>query len=101
MARIEARIDSEIKDKARIELANHGLTISDFIRMTLTTIANEGLPKYYSLPNKELLDSLQEVVDDISGKKQLPEAHSSVELEHMLNENDDETENNSPNDKNN
>ncbi|WP_339327077.1 type II toxin-antitoxin system RelB/DinJ family antitoxin, partial [Ligilactobacillus salivarius] len=35
MARIEARIDGTIKSKAKDVLANHGLTISDFMRMTL------------------------------------------------------------------
>ncbi|KRK88819.1 type II toxin-antitoxin system RelB/DinJ family antitoxin [Lentilactobacillus sunkii] len=94
MARIEARIDSKVKDKAKVELANHGLTISDFIRMTLTTIANEGLPKYYSLPNNELLAALQEVVDDVSGKHKLPTAHSVEELKKMLN--DDEMEQTAP-----
>ena len=52
MARIEARIDGTIKSKAKDVLANHGLTISDFIRMTLTTVAHDGLPKYYSIPNR-------------------------------------------------
>ena len=51
MARIEARIDGTIKSKAKDVLANHGLTISDFMRMTLTTVAHDGLPKYYSILN--------------------------------------------------
>lgn len=54
MARIEARIDGTIKSKAKDVLANHGLTISDFMRMTLTTVAHDGLPKYYSIPNRQL-----------------------------------------------
>ena len=36
MARIEARIDGTIKSKAKDVLANH------------------GLPKYYSIPNRQL-----------------------------------------------
>lgn len=89
MARIEARIDSTIKDKAKDVLANHGLTISDFMRMTLTTVANNGLPKYYSIPNRELKASLKEVVEDLSGKKTLSEAHSVKELNKMLNSDDE------------
>ncbi|MBA1393675.1 damage-inducible protein J [Lactobacillus sp. XV13L] len=85
MDRIEARIDSATKNKAKEILANHGLTISEFARMTITTVANNGLPKYYSLPNQELSVSLQEVADDLSGKEKLPEAHSFAELEEMLN----------------
>lgn len=88
MARIEARIDGTIKSKAKDVLDNHGLTISDFIRMTLTTVANEGLPKYYSIPNRQLKDSIQEVVDDLSGKERLPEAHSLKELDQFLSSDD-------------
>lgn len=88
MARIEARIDGTIKSKAKDILANHGLTISDFMRMTLTTVANEGLPKYYSIPNRQLKDSIQEVVDDLSGRENLPEAHSLKELDQFLCSND-------------
>ncbi|KRL20328.1 type II toxin-antitoxin system RelB/DinJ family antitoxin [Lentilactobacillus kisonensis] len=85
MARIEARIDSDVKNKAKTVLEAHGLTISDFIRMTLTTVANEGLPKYYSIPNRELIDSLQEVIHDLAGKKELPGADNLDELEKLLN----------------
>lgn len=85
MDRIEARIDSATKNKAKAVLANHGLTISEFVRMIVTTVANNGLPKYYSFPNQELSNSLQEVTDDLTGKKKLPEAHSFEELEEMLN----------------
>lgn len=88
MARIEARIDGNIKNKAKDVLANHGLTISDFMRMTLTTVANEGLPKYYSIPNRELRDSIQEIADDLSGKEKLPEAHSIKELDRLLSSDD-------------
>ncbi len=46
---------------------------------------NEGLSRYYSIPNRELRDSLQGVVDDLSGKVELPEAHNFQELEQLLN----------------
>ena len=82
MARIEARIDGTIKSKAKDVLANHGLTISDFMRMTLTTVAHDGLPKYYSIPNRQLKNSLQEVIDDdLFGKEKLPEARNLKELD--------------------
>lgn len=84
MARIEARIDGNVKEKAKDVLAIHGLTISDFMRMTLTTVANEGLPKYYSLPNQELEDSFREIVADLSGEEDLPETTSFEELEQLL-----------------
>lgn len=49
MARIEARIDGTIKNKAKVVLDNHSMTISDFMRMTLTKVANEGLSQYYPI----------------------------------------------------
>ena len=85
MARIEARIDGTIKSKAKDVLANHGLTISDFMRMTLTTVAHDGLPKYYSIPNRQLKNSIQEVIDDdLFGKEKLPEARNLKELDQLF-----------------
>ena len=89
MARIEARIDGTIKSKAKDVLANHGLTISDFMRMTLTTVAHDGLPKYYSIPNRQLKNSIQEVIDDdLFGKEKLPEARNLKELDQLLSSDD-------------
>ena len=88
MARIEARIDGTIKSKAKDVLANHGLTISDFMRMTLTTVAHDGLPKYYSIPNRQLKNQIQEVIDDLFGKEKLPEARNLKELDQLLSSDD-------------
>jgi len=88
MARIEARIDGSVKEKAKDVLAIHGLTISDFMRMTLTTVANEGLPKYYSLPNRELKYSFQEIIADLSGEEELSAATNFEELEQLLDSDD-------------
>ena len=75
-------IDGTIKSKAKDVLANHGLTISDF--MPLTTVAHDGLPKYYSIPNRQLKNSIQEVIDDLSGKEKLPEAGKLKELDQLF-----------------
>ena len=88
MARIEARIDGTIKSKAKDVLANHGLTISDFMRMTLTTVAHDGLSKYYSIPNRQLKNQIQEVIDDLCGKEKLPEARNLKELDQLLSSDD-------------
>ena len=88
MARIEARIDGTIKSKAKDVLANHGLTISDFMRMTLTTVAHDGLPKYYSIPHRQLKNQIQEVIDDLFGKEKLPEARNLKELDQLLSSDD-------------
>lgn len=72
MARIEARIDGTIKSKAKDVLANHGLTISDFMRMTLTTVAHDGLPKYYSIPNRQLKIRFKKLLMIYLKKKSYP-----------------------------
>lgn len=41
-----------------------------------------------SLPNSELIDSLQAVVHDLDGTKPLPIAHSFSELEQILSSDD-------------
>lgn len=39
-------------------------------------------------PNDDLLQALQEVADDLTGKHKLPVAHNFAELEQMLKEKD-------------
>lgn len=40
------------------------------------------LPKYYSIPNRQLKNSIQEVIDDdLFGKEKLPEARNLKELD--------------------
>lgn len=82
--KINARIDPQIKQKAQQQLKRHGLTLSEFIRMILTTVANDGLPKYYGLPNKKVMASLDEVIADLSGKKKLKGAKNINELNKLL-----------------
>lgn len=59
-ARVSARIDQETKNKAEEVLTKHGLSISEFIRMNLTTVANQGLPDYYGIPNQETIAAIEE-----------------------------------------
>ena len=82
MAKIEVRIDSDIKERAKNILAIYGLTIADFVCMTLTMVANEELSD--ALPNRDLKESLQEIIADLSGEEKLPEATSFEELERLL-----------------
>lgn len=63
----------------------HGLSISSFIRMTLSAVANDGLPKYWEIPNAETMSSINEAVDDLSNHK-LKGASSYDELEKLLDE---------------
>ncbi|WEV39978.1 type II toxin-antitoxin system RelB/DinJ family antitoxin [Lactobacillus sp. ESL0681] len=85
-ARIETRMDSAIKAKADAELKKHGMSISEFVRMSLTEVATAGLPEYYVTPklSPTLLASIHEVKDDMEGKIKLPEATNYKELMDML-----------------
>lgn len=85
-ARINTRIDPEIKEKAQEQLAQHGLTMSEFMRIVVTTVANDGLPEYFGLPNSKVVSSINEIADDLSGTSKLKSANSKSELENLLNE---------------
>jgi len=84
-SRINTRIDPAIKKKAQEQLAQHGLTMSEFMRVVVTTVANNGLPQYYGFPNKQVDRSLTEVAEDLSGTKELKSATNKQELEQLLN----------------
>ncbi|WP_261787649.1 type II toxin-antitoxin system RelB/DinJ family antitoxin [Lactobacillus taiwanensis] len=73
------------KKKQVKKLAAHGLSISSFIRMTLSSVAKDGFPKYWEILNIETMVSIEEAVDDMDNPK-LKYASSFEELESMLNE---------------
>lgn len=85
-ARIEVRIDNDTKIKALSRLQNTGLTLSDYLRASVSTLANEGLPKGFGAPNAEVLTSINEAIDDMDHSKSLPTAHTYRELDHLLND---------------
>ncbi|WP_076459430.1 type II toxin-antitoxin system RelB/DinJ family antitoxin [Limosilactobacillus caccae] len=84
-ARVNSRIPIDVKEKANKELAAHGLSISSFIRMTLTSVANDGLPKYWGIPNAETMSSIDEAINDMKDSH-LKSANSYDDLEKLLNE---------------
>ena len=84
-ARVDSRVPVDVKEKASKELAAHGLSISSFIRMTLSSVANDGLPKYWGIPNAETMSSIDEAIDDMK-KPHLKGASSYDELEKLLDE---------------
>ena len=83
--RVDSRVPMDVKEKASKELAAHGLSISSFIRMVLSSVANDGLPKYWGIPNAETMSSIYEAVDDIK-QPHLKSASSYDELEKLLDE---------------
>lgn len=84
-ARVDSRVPVDVKEKASKELAAHGLSISSFIRMTLSSVAKDGLPKYWGIPNAETMKSVNEAIDDIKNPH-LKRASSYKELEKLLDE---------------
>jgi len=85
-SRINTRIDPVIKKRAQEQLAQHGLTMSEFMRVVVTTVANIGLPQYYGFPNNQVVKSLAEVTDNLAGTIKLKSADNKKELEQLLNE---------------
>lgn len=84
-ARVNSRVPVDVKEKASKELAAHGLSISGFIRVMLSSVANDGLPKYWGIPNAETMSSIDEAIDDMK-KPQLKSVSSYDELENLLDE---------------
>lgn len=85
-AKINTRVDPEIKKRAQKQLAQHGLTMSEFMRVMVTTVTNQGLPRYYGFPNEQVIKSVNEVKDDLTGTKPLEGADDKATLEKLLNE---------------
>jgi DNA-damage-inducible protein J len=83
--RVESWVPVDVKEKASKELAAHGLSISSFTRMTLSSVANDGLPKYWEIPNAETMSSIDEVVADLKDH-QLKDVSSYDDLGKLLNE---------------
>ncbi|QGV05152.1 type II toxin-antitoxin system RelB/DinJ family antitoxin [Lactobacillus acetotolerans] len=87
-ARITARINSNVKNKAEEQLKNHGLSISEYMRIVVTEVANNGLPKDFGYPNKMVQDSLLETANAYAyaNNSKLHKASNPKELEKLLNE---------------
>ncbi|WP_125762567.1 type II toxin-antitoxin system RelB/DinJ family antitoxin [Levilactobacillus mulengensis] len=83
---INFRISPVIKLRAQNVLAKNGLTISEYTRMVLTHIAEHGLSTQFAQPTDEVIESILEMADVISGNKH-PEniVTSRQALNRMLN----------------
>ncbi|GEO65684.1 type II toxin-antitoxin system RelB/DinJ family antitoxin [Levilactobacillus spicheri] len=82
--RINSRINADVKAKAQEELAKNGLTISEYIRIILTGVAEHGLPDNFALPNEAVNASILEMVDAHSKHQSLPGGTTIEELERSL-----------------
>ncbi len=68
-ALVQARIDSDVKDRATVVLENMGLTVSDAVRILLTRVANEGALPFGFATDPSIHDAwfrgkVQEALDD-------------------------------------
>lgn len=77
--RINARISPDIKERAQAELAKNGLTISEYMRIVLTDVAKDGLPKYFGQPSSGLEASIKEMIEVFNGEKEPDHIATSVE----------------------
>lgn len=82
-ARVGSRVPIDVKERPSKELAAHGLSISSFIRMALSSVANDGLPKYWGIPNTETMQSISEAICDMRNPH-LKGASSYDKLERLL-----------------
>jgi DNA-damage-inducible protein J len=61
-AMVRARIDGQVKEQARLVLAEMGLSVSDAIRLLLVRVAAEkALPFAVKVPNAETIAAMQEL----------------------------------------
>jgi len=61
-ARIEARVDADLKDKVSVILRQLDISESEAIRIYYRQIAvNNGIPFEIKIPNKKTLNALNEV----------------------------------------
>ena len=68
-ALVQARIDSELKDRAAKVLDRLGLTVSDAVRILLTRVANEGALPFAFATDPAIHDAwfrakVQEAIND-------------------------------------
>jgi len=82
--RINSRINAKIKIKAQKELEKNGLTISEYVRIVLTGVAEHGLPDNFALPNMAVNDAILEMVDTKAKQQSLPGGTTLNDFERSL-----------------
>lgn len=64
-AKIQARIDRDLKDEGEAILKELGISTTDFVRMTFRQLVlQRGLPYAVKIPNAETVAALEEDVSD-------------------------------------
>lgn len=44
-------VSEELKDATELALAKHGLSLDDYLRLVMVSVANQGLPDHWALPS--------------------------------------------------
>ncbi|WP_143462149.1 type II toxin-antitoxin system RelB/DinJ family antitoxin [Levilactobacillus enshiensis] len=82
--RVSTRISKSVKVKAQANLEKRGLTIAEYMRIVLSSVAENGLPTNFGQPNQEVLDSIHEMIDAKANDNLLP-GGTVEEFERKLN----------------
>ena len=85
MDHIDVRINHSVKLKAQANIEKSGLTLSEYVRIILTGVAENGLPDDFALPNKQVVESIAQFVDSLEGETPL-DGGTVEDFEHHLNE---------------
>lgn len=81
---IEVQLDSVLKQKVEERLHQLDLTPEEFTRIILTRFVAGELDDSLEIANEEVLASLQEVIDNVTGKRKLPAYHDFDSLNDAL-----------------
>jgi len=75
-ARIQARVDAELKEKAQSIFESLGMSLSEGVNLYLAQVVNSnGVPFPVKIPNKETIEAMQECLD---GKGELFESKEEL-----------------------
>lgn len=67
---IRTRIDRKVKEEATLVLETMGLSVADFIRISLTRVAHgKAIPFYIRVPNAKTRAAMIEARQNIADKK--------------------------------
>lgn len=85
MDHVDVRISHSVKLKAKTNVEKSGLTLSEYVRIVLTGVAENGLPDDFALPNKQVVESIAQFVDSLEGETPL-DGGTVEDFERHLNE---------------
>ncbi|WP_407886694.1 hypothetical protein [Levilactobacillus sp. N40-8-2] len=70
--KLQIEIDSEIRKRAESNLQTNGISLTHLLQAIITSIANNRANPSTVITDADLLSSIDEVIDSLNGKKELP-----------------------------